>query len=336
MKKKRFFRWIAVCLSCTCILVLLAACTGLSENRLDYWAEVPAEGNSDAGGYTGVATEMAFSEGVPEIATVDASEGTAYSETVVEDNPGFLDFIINNPIVDFLFPDAGYDDFMTSYKGYGITYDKATGLYWYDQRPVGAMYDAHEHMMLQGDYFRKGVLLSVERDADGEIAGVSEVTQKTMAGLLGMTEPEERTVEDEARKEGLAYYREPISVYGMSADELSQLECDLYIKYPEQDATVELNDYIVPLSSKARLGLTSFLSATGCDYGVKVYADFAIANTMDIQMLDIDKTEEAAFVAMNKQAYKNADDLAQAVAQQIASAYHIPQENIYVEADALL
>lgn len=222
------------------------------------------------------------------------------------------------------------ESWLEKYGAYGLSYDDQTGTWWYDGKPLAALYDESDSIWTNGFYSEIGVLLIAERDANGNIAALTPVTAQEfeqISGVAGMDESGEQRAEEL----GLAFYKQDRNVKGLDKKGFVALENELKAKYRNEDAVVQLNDYVFLFDKDEELRLSAFCSSGANRYGVKVSADCAIADEMDITQLDEEKTEKIIFDVLNARQQKNEREVKDEIAKAVAGAYGISEKYIQVD-----
>ena len=210
------------------------------------------------------------------------------------------------------------ESWLEKYGAYGLSYDEQTGTWWYDGKPLAALYDESDSIWTNGFYSEIGVLLIAERDANGNIAALTPVTAHESS-------------EERAEELGFTFYKEDRNVKGMDKKGFVALENELKAKYRNEDAVVQLNDYVFLFDKDEELRLSAFCSSGANRYGVKVSADCAIADEMDITQLDEEKTEKIIFDVLNARQQKNEREVTDEIAKAVAGAYGVSEKYIQVD-----
>ena len=81
----------------------------------------------------------------------------------------------------------------------------------------------------------------------------------------------------------------------MDRKEFSVFETKLHAKYRNENAVVQVDDYVFWFDKTDQMELSSFCASSASRYGAKVYADYAIADEIDISRLDDEKTDQVIF-----------------------------------------
>lgn len=325
MNRKRANKILVVAICCALVSGILMGCSPFLDGMLE--AAVSGGGGED----TSVEVS-AEASGILGGAAVDyRQDGSSYAVEGSANADSFLGFLKNNPITEAISEYFTEVDDMKQYEQYGVQYEEANGLYWYNGKPVGAFYDEDNMTFVQGDYFAKGTRLVVNRDEKKNITGISEADIETMKELTGL-DNSSNNPEDTAKEDGLKYYREDITVHGMSGEELAAVENSLHAKYRKQNALIELNDYIIRLDKDALMNLSAFCSSSPGKYGLRVYADYNIADEIDIAAFDTKKTEDAIFSVLRSKAHEDKKELIADIKAAVAQAYGISDKNLLVEA----
>jgi len=80
------------------------------------------------------------------------------------------------------------------------------------------------------------------------------------------------------------------------------------------------------------MDLSSFCASR---YGAKVYADYAIADEMDISQLDDEKTDQIIFDALKANPKGDKTGIGEQIKKAIAETYGISEKYITVEVDEM-
>ncbi len=224
--------------------------------------------------------------------------------------------------------ESSYEEKLEEYKPYGLEYIPATGLWWYGDKPLAAFYDPENYTMTNGLFVDVGAYVLADRDAQGKISGLREVGQAGFTEACGLQFS--GTLQDTAKENGAKYYEEDITVKQMTSQELYATECNLHAKYRHEDAIVKLNDYVIYLNKDDMLSLSSFCSSSNNAYGVKLYADYDIADELDIASIDPADVDMMLLALLKTNEYDNARDLETAAKKAFAQQYGISEKNLLV------
>ncbi|HBU12113.1 MAG TPA: hypothetical protein DEB31_05105 [Clostridiales bacterium] len=213
------------------------------------------------------------------------------------------------------------------YASNGLTYSEVNGQWWFSGKPAAAIRDQGHFTITNGMFLSFGAFVFVERDSGGEIAAITEISRERMEQEAGMALSGE-AVEQQAKEEGYRYYREDVSVRDMTAKELLGLEGDLHVKYPNQKAMVQLNDYIVYLEEDDLLPLSSFCCAQSNSYGVKIFAEYEIAEEISLSAFGGEEIDDLLLSMLGQNSFENAQQAEAAAKQAVAEKYGVSTEHL--------
>ena len=228
----------------------------------------------------------------------------------------------------------GEEDDMKPYEPFGVTLKERDGNYWFHGKPLAGLRDEGYNTVTNGIFAEVGAFVLVERDENGNITRVYETDIKGFEDASGMTGLGIST-EQRAKEMGYAFHRESGTVKDMDDKEFAAFEAKLHAKYRDEDAVVQVNDYVFWFDKNELMDLSSFCASRANRYGAKVYADYAIADEMDLSQLDDEKTDQVIFDVLKENPEGNKAEIGKQIKKAIAQAYGINETYITVEVNEM-
>ena len=225
-------------------------------------------------------------------------------------------------------------DDMKPYEPFGVTLNESDGNYWFNGKPLAGLRDEGYNTMTCGIFAEVGAFVFVERNGNGNITRAYETDLKSFEDACGMTGLETST-EQRAEEMGYAFHRENGTVKDMDRKEFSVFETKLHAKYRNENAVVQVDDYVFWFDKNDQMELSSFCASSASRYGAKVYADYAIADEIDISRLDDEKTDQVIFDVLKANPESDKPGIGRQIKKAIAQAYGISENYITVEVDEL-
>ncbi len=223
-----------------------------------------------------------------------------------------------------------YEDSLKIYEPYGLELDGATQEWYFGAKPIAGINDPGSMTVTNGYLKGVGAYILVERDANGNITGLKEVSIEEFAKAAGLAD--NTTIEQDVAKNGAKLYKENITVKGMSEEQLYKTERSLMVKYRGQNVLVQCNDYAFSFDADERLRLSSFCSSDKNPIGVGVSAGLDIADEMDLDRLDIKKVDELLLDMLKNNAYNDIESVEAAAKNLVAQHYGISETNLIAKA----
>ncbi|MDL2238066.1 hypothetical protein LJC56_09620 [Christensenellaceae bacterium OttesenSCG-928-K19] len=319
MKKNTLAKTIGFTTAAAVLTISICGCSVVKKLHSDI--DTAVESVAQNGGtvdYYGV-------EGRYDIATpVFASEGAATTEVVAEsgteEGSGYSDAGVSEKQLE-------------EYAEHGLTYNIINGQWWLGEKPVAVLRDRGTFTMTNGLYVDIGALALVERDSNDNITSITDVSRETMEEETGMTITGNN--EQTARQDGYRFYLEDVNVKDMDSKQLGDLDATLHAKYRNQKAIVQCNDYVFCLEKGDMLNLSSHCATSYSPFGVKIYADYAVADETDITAFDSIVIDNLLFDLLKSNTFENAQQVEAAAKEAVAEHYGISTKNLAALASLL-
>lgn len=259
------------------------------------WVEVE---HGYAGEHISTGTEIAF------------SSGAAYGELEFEKQySGFQ------------------SDELDAYADYGVEFMPANGYYWFHGKPITAFRDEGYFTLTDSDMMSVGALVVVARDAAGNIIELKEVSAEEFGKVTGLIVTK-HDLEKESKAANCKYRKEDAKVGEMNTRQYNEFVDELHAKYRHENAVVECADFVIFLEKDTLKHLSSFCSSSNNPYGVKVMADYDIADEIDLKELDSVDVDHILLDMLSANEYQNTKDVEQAAKQAVAELYGISDKNL--------
>lgn len=221
--------------------------------------------------------------------------------------------------------EAAVDDF-AEYAPFGLTFEEANGQNWFGDKPLAGLYDAGYNTVTIGTYADIGAFVVVNREA-GNIVGIYETDKETfsrLSGIDGIGSPKKA-----AEENGLSFYREDKTIKGLDQAAFAKLENELRMKYKNEKAFVECNDYVFSFYKGDLLRISSACATDLSEYVITVYFDYCSAEKIDLNIFERDKTDQIVMQAMNE-SNGSKTELDTAVKKAVAQAYGISADDLLI------
>lgn len=226
------------------------------------------------------------------------------------------------------------EDYMKPYEAFGVILNESDGNYWFNGKPLAGLCDEGYNTMASGIFAEVGAFVLVERDGNGNIMRVYETDIKGFENACGMAGLEIST-EQRAKEMGYAFHRESGTVKDMDNKEFAAFEAKLHAKYRNENAVVQVDDYVFWFEKNELMELSSFCASSASRYGAKVYADYAIVDEMDLSQLDDEKTDQVIFDVLKANPKGDQTEVGRQIKKAIAQAYRISETYITVEVNEM-
>jgi hypothetical protein len=119
-----------------------------------------------------------------------------------------------------------------------------------------------------------------------------------------------------------------MSVKDMNRRQVYELECQMHAKYRRQDALIRLNDFVIYVYKDDLLPLSSFCSSANNAYGVKLSADYDIADEMDITKIDPADVDMILLDMLKNNEFSDTRAVEAAAKKVFAEKYGVSEKNI--------
>lgn len=221
-------------------------------------------------------------------------------------------------------------NYLLEYEPYGVSYDEVSEVGWFNGKPLAGIYDAGYNTVTSGAYADIGAFIIVDREA-GSIARIYEADKETfqrLSGLDGIGSPKQDVEEN-----GFSFYKEDKNIKGLDQAAFTKLENELRMKYKNENALVECNDYVFSFYKEDILPISSFCASSMNRYGARAYIDYH-SGDVDLNLFDTEKTDGIVQQVL-EEASGSKRDLGKAVKEEIAKIYQIDEKNILIDVTEL-
>jgi len=323
MMKRRMFKIAGVAAASAVLLVSTYGCSVMKAVYSDMESAVQAAENRETSVEAGNMhpVDAAYEEA--------ATGAFAQAESAVEDAgifPNIAEAVEEGGLWGRSATTSYTDDFLKDYEDFGVRFEPANGYWWFEGKPVTAVYDKNHHTMTDGYMMEVGAMLLVTRDDKDKITDVAAVDKTAFGEKAGLTIS--GSLEQDARDMKYEYHEEDISVGGMDRKQFNDTVNGLAAKYRHKDAVVKLNDYVLWFNRDDMLHLSSFCYSDRNVYGVKVYADYDVADEIDVDKLDSAEVDKLLLDMLSDNTYENIREVENAAKKVVATHYGVSEKNL--------